>query len=136
MNELYRGFLEVVRCIINRRIGELPQGCQGEAGEFANSVLEVIESEEAIGLVVEAFSRQHPTVREAFEAELRFFNARYPIVHEEQYVAIQVVEDAGRGFEDADTVKESLEKLIGIELPKRLKDIFDILNELLKLFRP
>ena len=113
MGEQYERFLKIVRSIVDRRIDDIHGNLNGLARHFADSVLPVIESNEAVRPVLDAFNVQDNRVRQAFEAELRFFNEKY----ENDVVN-------SRATEDADTVKSSLVKLLWSELPDWLRKMF------------
>ena len=123
MEESYRVFLRIVAYIVRSRINAIQNEPQRDrATEFADSVFPVIANNPAVNAVVDAFNRQDEHVRKALAAELRFFNSKYGNDLDNDSAA-----------EDAETVKSSLEELLGALLPEWLKKMLKILNELLSL---
>ena len=124
--EIYEEFLQNVGEIVNGRIEDLSETTMYvPAREFANSVFKEVGDGAAVEAVVDAINVQESSVREALKAELKFFNAKH--------IDVEVT---ARAFEDAETVKGSLEDILGSAFPGWLKKMFKILNELLSLLKP
>ncbi len=137
LKEAYKGFLEALETIVEQWAGNIPK-----AKEFSESVFDGLKGEEACCLVVEALNEQHEAVKSAFKVELEFFNAKYTddnlrgLLQSSGVALAKKREFVERALEDGDTVKKSLEELVGSTLPGWLKKMLKLLNELLKLVRP
>ena len=147
--ETYTAFLRTVEGIVNHRLNRIePETEKQHAENLTKPVFEALSNDAAVDAVVNAFTSFHKDqdpndwpngkdaiVREALLAEIQFFNVRYARFRNEN-------DDDGedgeldRGADDSEVVKGSLEKILGPRLPKWIKDLLKLLNEILKLIRP
>ena len=156
--ETYTAFLRTVEGIVNHRLNRIESETESQHAEhLTKSVFEALLAPDAVNAVVNAFTSFHEShgssdwpngkdeiVREALLAEIQFFNARYVRFRNENDDDGEDGEpdrgaddgEADRGADDSEVVKGSLEKILGPRLPKWIKDLLKLLNEILKLIRP
>jgi hypothetical protein len=123
--DVYQQFVRVSGQVANTALGRksFPPALREQLRSLIHEVINGLGSADAVTAVENAWDELDPRVADLLERELRF---------------IAELHEGGEnpsGSDDVATGKESLEDILE-KLPKWLKHLLKILNEILKLVRP
>ena len=117
----YRAYLETIRQHDRHYPPSSPPPPLSHTAEFIRATIQPLLEDDAVREVVACAGELDSSVGKALEAELKYFNSRYE-------------EPSAFDSDDATTAKNSIEDLLP-NLPKKIKDLLTVLNQLLKLIR-
>ena len=144
---VYRQFLRTTKGVVENRLNRISgEPEKRHATDLTKRVFDALLEKAAIEVVAETFKSLSETsdppdwpegksevVLGALLAEMQFFNARYATFRTETGGDHNKADD---GADDSEEVKGSLEQILGSKLPKWIKDLLKVLNEILSLVRP
>jgi len=122
----YQRFIRTARSVARRELAEkaLPVVLDMELRQLLDDVLQRLLSQEAIVAIESAWENLDTSVADLLIREIDFISA------------LNTDDGDSSGSDDVSTGKESLEDILGEWLPKWLKHLLKLLNEILKLVRP
>lgn len=125
----YQKFLDNVKNIIFKALdvrlanGQIKEGPKNELSSLGGDVIDKLLSQGSIDAIGYASSRLPPGISEFLYRELLYFNALY----------VSNITGSQKELDDSETCKESLENILGSWLPDWVRNLFQILDEILRL---